>query len=234
MGADRMDELFRSALGQKESEVSADSWSKLEMMMDHQPVEEKKGYFYFKSMAASLLLLVVAGLVYWFNQPAEEWSGYQHALEESITPKKIELNTTIQMQVSPKTLQAVHIASAPSIIENQEKASKELVPEKLILEETPQQILAEMNESTQFDETTTLAVETSEESEEVIPVKVTYKKTPAEEQVIDSKERKSLKQIIEQARGIDTMEMWADIREAKDKVLDDPFGLQKSQRQKLK
>lgn len=234
MGADRMDELFRSALGKKESEVSTDSWSKLEMMLDHQPVKEKKASFYGKSIAASLLLLLVSSLVYWFAQPEEQWVGYQHAFREPIHPKKIELAAPIQLQMSPVVLQGVQVAATPVMATQEVKQSDAVVAEESIIVAAPEQILAELDVPIELEEERAVAIQTSQESEEVIPVKVTYKKTPAEPQLADGKERKSLKQIIEQARGIDTMEVWADIRAAKDKVLDDPFGIQKSQRQKLK
>ena len=66
-----IDELFRKNLAQAQMEPKAD-WTAMEQMLDGADRLKKGGAWFFMSIAASVLLLISAGLMLWFYTPQQE------------------------------------------------------------------------------------------------------------------------------------------------------------------
>ncbi|MCV9386416.1 hypothetical protein [Reichenbachiella ulvae] len=229
MGAKKIDDLFRSGLAERESEVSSDSWSKMEMMLEHQKPAKKIGVTWY--LAASVALLMTVSFAYFILGSQQELKGYQPVLTDNLKAKSPELLGIKLASVNVKALPKVEV---PEVIVDlpAPKVEKEIAPIKL---EKQEEMIAQVEPEVEL-EPSTESEPIIEEKQSELPIKIIYKKSPVQtvELADGKKEKKSLKELLNQAREFDPSDVWADIRDAKEKVLDDPFGIQKTQRQKLK
>lgn len=69
MSNKELDSLFRNKLGELERSPKADSWDKIQGQLN---TEKSKGGWFFMRIAATLLLLITFGAVYWLNQDEVE------------------------------------------------------------------------------------------------------------------------------------------------------------------
>lgn len=230
MGARNIDELFRSGLAERESEVRSDSWSKMEMMLEHQaPKRDKKVIWY---MAASVAVLIAVSFTYFVMQSEQHGGSFDPVITESLQPKSFSLPSVELAQVSLPSIPKVQV---PDLNIEEPQPQPKVKIEIPVANEVPEEEMIAQLEVSE-PELTEVEEPLVVEERSKLPIKVIYKRTPEQsaELAEAKKEKKRLKELINQAREFDASDVWADIRDAKEKVLDDPFGMQKTQRQKLK
>ena len=83
MKANNLDNNIKNKLENRTFKPSESAWERLSMQLDEQPVEKKKGWFFYIGIAASILLLVSIGIQLFSDK------------EEKLTPKKIIVDTPI-------------------------------------------------------------------------------------------------------------------------------------------
>ncbi|PIB34549.1 hypothetical protein BFP72_03555 [Reichenbachiella sp. 5M10] len=195
------------------TEVQADSWSKLEMMLDNRSVRRRPIVMW--QVAASLVVLLISAVVY-FAVVTDDQLAFEHGLEE-LRPKTVVSSQIVPLQ--PAQVRLVPVVVNPPVAQ-QVVAS---VPKRVQME--PQRVEAKSLDTPMIEESETVAK---------VPVKITYKRsadsTPEDMPIVS---KSKVKELIHQAQELEAGNVWADIREAKNKALQNPFGLQK-ERQKLK
>ncbi|RJE74812.1 MULTISPECIES: hypothetical protein [Reichenbachiella] len=222
MGVNKIDDIFKSRLSTKASLPSDDNWSKLEMMLDHPSATPKRGIVIWRVAVAVLVIGSLWGYGVWESQ---NYIAFEHNLEQ-VTPKKVSMTqyipqpTTIQPRLVKIRRWAAQITTPAMAAKGATAAS----PEALLAEEAL--------------EIPVVLPALDIEEKEPVAVKVVYKRGPATQtlvaHVVDTTHTPKIKKILDQARTFDPSDVWADIRDAKDRVLNDPFASQREQRQKLK
>ncbi|UXP31113.1 hypothetical protein N6H18_12205 [Reichenbachiella agarivorans] len=229
MGAEKIDEIFKSALSDKESEVGNDSWSKLEMMLDNRPIK-KGGLWVTWSTAAVVSVLLIVGWLHWNGMTEEEHTqlvSHNYTTPDMTLEAKPVPDLSEEQSVVPMVLTGVSVKTNRKSFPAATQAHDDIVE---TIEDEPQ-----------IDEIAQVQVIEEQKGETSMPIKITYKKGRLQNKdvtlavsPIDSTSKHRVKELLSQAKEFDPGNVWADIRDAKERVMEDPFGLHKEQRQKLK
>ncbi|MGL1887082.1 MAG: hypothetical protein OCD76_11270 [Reichenbachiella sp.] len=228
----RFDQWMKDELYDKKSELKQDSWSKMEFMLDSQEELSQNRKFPFMKVAAAILLLVTfSGLGYWgldYRSGRQDW---EHTIGEM---KLDEVQKRCFVLEGNMRLPEMELVYEPIVLRQQVVQSPVVVAKR---KEEPviEQDLLVVENITRFEKVD------DQMEEELVPVKISYKRSPVylSDNLIDRSEedtvrRNRIKEIFNASKEFQAGELWADVRSAKDKILQDPFGINKEQRQKLK
>ena len=227
MEAKETDKLFRDKLKNMPSAPKADSWDKLESMLDGQ---EKKPLFTLWRVVAAVLLFVVSGLmVFLFNNNEEQrLEEVVEVMEPSETipdshvivpPEKPIEEIQKEQEVKPQIKEDKPQGEKPKQIQTQ--------PEKVQVTEPIQAKEPITIEEQQLAKAEPLEVEEIPEKKKTKTIRITYKRgsqpLPKQEKMLaehkaDTTGGKKIKEVWEQTRDINPGDLWADIREAKDNL----------------
>lgn len=124
MSKEELDNLFKNKLQDHKREPSANAWDRLEQQL---PAEHKGFIMKWWQVAAAILLLCVAGMVYWTNEPASTLATNN---EEGSSPTPQEIADNAQVTTEDP-------GSQEEILIDPETTEKELVqPDEQIAQTT--------------------------------------------------------------------------------------------------
>ncbi|MEP3387524.1 MAG: hypothetical protein ABJO02_05015 [Reichenbachiella sp.] len=232
MEAKETDKLFRDKLKGAPSQPKADSWEKLDAMLDNR---EKVPFFTLWRVAAAVLILLVSGMVLFFSNKDNSVED-QLAVIEVPSESMQDNNEIVPERVEEvEDEQEVELKSLPEEKELKTEAKAKTIeqiktPVKVDIEQT---LPVEVNETpivneTQLAEAESISPEMEEQPKKKIKsIKITYKRgkvpEPKQEELLAKQETDTtggnkIKELWNQTREIKPGDLWADIREAKDNL----------------
>lgn len=232
MEAKETDKLFRDKLKGAPSQPKADSWEKLDAMLDNR---EKVPFFTLWRVAAAVLILLVSGMVLFFSNKDNSVDDQLAVIEVPSEPKEDNKEITPEIVEEVEEKQEVELASLPEEKELKTEAKTKTIeqiksPEEV---ETEQIMPIKVNETptveqTQLAEAESISPQMEEQPKKKIKsIKITYKRgkspIPKQEEMLAKQEADSIggskiKDLWNQTREIKPGDLWADIREAKDNL----------------
>lgn len=234
MEAKETDKLFRDKLKNAPSVPKAESWQKLEGMLDE---KKKTPAFVVWRVAAAILVLLTSSLltIFWNNEgPTENHVVMIDSSSESI-PDNNQIVPEIKVDTKKEEVDEVRLepeviklktntkASSSEEIKTPVKVKKAKETEPVKLDDEP--VLTE-TQLAEVDNTMPV-VEDLPKKKKIKSIKITYKRgsIPSKKQEdmlakqeVDSTGGNKIKELWEQTREIKPGDLWADIREAKDNL----------------
>ncbi len=227
MEARKIDRLFKKGLSSVEDHAAVDSWAKMELMLDEKASKGGKVYWY---VAASVALILAAA--WFFPKTSDEGQVVETMVKEPIETTKPQ-ETEKSIEVASREITPLAEANESVVINETSKKSQERVitQEPFSRPEEPLMRSAAISQPEQpiiqEPENITPEVEPAEMEQQPkkrMPVRITYKRsnrmTDAQNLagVEQDTTKKKLKQFLDK-NNIDPSEMWADIRDTKDRLV---------------
>lgn len=235
MDTEKIDELMKERLYTHKSEVSDESWAKLEFILDSKEEGKTKGVVvYWRTIAAAVVLLVMLS---WLGKESfYYWQGRQHWKTNvsllnltKFDHKNLRLSGVVAPVNGGIELSIQRISTMKKNIGNKMKSSSSFGSEELSIHQQ-ELVVDTMSPNDQI-----LKLEIKDENKQNEPVRIVYKRSSDEvkEGKQDSLKTNRIIELLNTTKSFQPGELLADVRSAKDKVLQKPFGISR-QRQKFK
>jgi len=230
----QIDHLFKNKLKTAKVDPKIESWDRLEAMLD---ADKPKGMFWTWKVAAVILVLLVAAFA--IKWGITDRSVQQLAVkqgQETITKNLIDTNNVLPLKIKNET------EVVAKLIQTEVKELKKPLSEKVNELEIPKQLKTEEVTITEMQETVALnevdaqmKVDSTDERKK-LPIRITFKRNTiqSEKQLAmvnsesDTTNNKGFKEFLDKTRQLNPSELMADIRDAKDEFLSDPFNIKKN------
>lgn len=232
MQARKLDNVFKSKVGNHQSELSSHTWGKMEALLD---VEEKTNskILHWRMIAASVVLILGAMFLFTSYEKSSDVISKTNELKEvQRIVMDIEIFTSPEFQIQP---QQVNLIDGQSVVAKNIEDPSEILEEKNLQERTA--IVPELDKSLESGMIAYDQLEISEEMEvkaeesipkKRMPIRITYKRGPKSivqnESYLagnetDSLKTNKIKKFIEDKKlEIKDSQLWADVKSAKEKL----------------